>query len=98
MFEQPEMALEPEARASLTVAVLACPEGRARLRRRLAELAAEAFQPDGLSRQVDAVLRLLKPVEPLMEAPAVAVRERILARARFVQSRLKTLGARPESV
>jgi hypothetical protein len=91
MFEQADFPVEPSMRAVLSRAVLGVPEGLALYRRRLAEQVGKIFQPEWMTARLDAGTRLLKGVEPLMEAPATALRQRLLARVEFARKHVKSL-------
>lgn len=94
MFEQPDYPVEPAMRAALSLAILAVPEGRLLYRRRLAELADKVLRADWMTARMEAVIKLLKPIQPVMEAPANALRQRVLARVDFVRKHLKNSSTR----
>lgn len=93
MFEQPELPMEPPMRAVLSRGILAVPEGRARYRQRLSELAEKVFVAEWINDRINAAIRLLEPSEPLVKPQAELLRKRIMTRMVLTE---RMLAERPQ--
>jgi spore coat protein H len=95
MFGEPEARLDPPMRALVANALMTTPNGQSRYRQRLGELATQVFQPAWMTNRISEVVRLLAPVDPLVEREAKPLQERILKRAAWVQAQSSRLSATP---
>ncbi len=86
MFGDPEAPLEPPMKALMALSVLNTSEGQARYRRRVADLAEQVFDPAWMTNRINAAVKLLEPVEPLVAREAGPLRERIIARAAYARA------------
>lgn len=86
MFYEPTASLTPPMKALVARAVIETPEGAARYRRRVAELADQVFDPAWMTNRINAAVKLLEPVEPLVAREAGPLRERVIARAAFAKA------------
>jgi spore coat protein H len=94
MFGDPTAALEPPMRALVANAVITTPQGHARYEKRLQELIGTAFDPSGITNRIAQAVRLLAPVEPLVEREAQPVRDRILKRIEWARGHTMAPGSR----
>ncbi len=85
MFYEPQAPVQPPMRALVANAVMTTPEGVKHYRQRLAELAGQAFQAEWMTNRINAAVRLLDPVEPLVTREAQPLTERVVARAEFLR-------------
>lgn len=85
MFYEPQATLEPFTKALLASACVGTPEGKALYQRRVAELAAQVFQPAWMTHRINDRIRLLETAEPLVAREAQLLKQRIIARATFLR-------------
>lgn len=86
MFYEPTASLTPPMKALVGRAVCETPEGAAHYQRRVAELAEKIFDPEWMTNRINAAVKLLEPVEPLVAREAGPLRERVIARAAFAKA------------
>ncbi len=86
MFYEPTASLTPPMKALVARAVCETPSGAALYQRRVAELAERVFDPAWMTNRINAAVKLLEPVEPLVAREAGPLRERVIVRAAFARA------------
>lgn len=88
MFEQPEWPVPMEPRGVVARGYMTTEQGREQYWKRLSEILEAAWLQSILVDSLEQRIQLLKQVEPLMEAPARQLQQRMEARRAFVTKRV----------